>query len=356
MRLDHCRFVDVDVQMVDLINTSCVIEHCYFDDIASGELLHFSNMPPGGHCLIAYSYFGTTGGYNDIIDFTGGNRPVPIARFIGNTFVGAGDDVFDMDGTDAHIEGNVFMNVRKDSPRSSSANPITTGTDGGNDSELIIVRNLFVNCEHNLMMKEFGSALMQNNTSLTTTPNPVSNNTDSEGNEAPGLIMFGEPWRGVTYPTGAIYEGNIAADLQVTDPWPILASATSATGCFLRTDQNCVEGFAQTGTGNITSDPLFVDRSGIDETNVREKLALQPGSPCIGSGPNGLDMGALVPMGASINGAPSGTTTATSAILTVAGPGIWCLPLADQRRRLERRNFPRPAGDLGRRTPHRRHV
>ena len=52
-------------------------------------------------------------------------------------------------------------------------------------------------------------------------------------------------------------------------------------------------------------------------------LALQPGSPCIGTGPNGLDMGALVPAGASLSGAPAGTTTNTSASLKVAGPGVW---------------------------------
>ena len=324
--LDHCHFIDVDVQMVDLIDSSCTIQFCEFEDIGSGELLHFSDMPPGGHALIAYSRFGTTSGYNDIIDFTGGNRPGPIARFIGNTFTGAIDDVFDMDGTDAHIEGNLFMNVRKDASRASSANPITTGSADGNDSELVVTRNFFFNCEHNVMLKEDGSALMQNNTSFSTTPNPLSDETDADGDEASGIIMFGEPWRGVDYPAGAYYEGNIAAELEVADAWPIYASALADNGCFLRRDQNCVEGIADqpgTGTGNLTGDPMFAGRNGIDESNIRQKLALQAGSPCIGTGPNGLDMGALVPAGASISGEPSGSTSETKASLTIAGPGIW---------------------------------
>jgi hypothetical protein len=54
--------------------------------------------------------------------------------------------------------------------------------------------------------------------------------------------------------------------------------------------------------------------------NIRSNLALLAGSPCIGSGPNGLDMGALVPSGASISGEPASTNT--SATLRVAGPGI----------------------------------
>jgi hypothetical protein len=328
VKLDHCRFIDVNVQMVDLIDTSCTIEYCEFDSISSGELLHFSNMPSSGHAYIAYNRFGipgtpATGGYNDIIDFTGGNRPGPIVRFIGNIFLSAVDDVFDMDGTDAHIEGNIFFNVNKEASRSSSSNPITTGAAGGDDSELVIARNIFVNCEHNVLIKDGGTVLIQNNTTLTMVNNPVSNNTDTLGNEAPGIVMFGEPWRNYPFGAGVYFEGNIAADLQVTDPWPLFASAVAENGCFLRQDFNCIENFPQPGTDNLSSDPLFVDRTVIDYTNILQKLALQPGSPCVGTGPNGLDRGAIVPTGASINGAPVGTTSETTATLTVAGPGIW---------------------------------
>jgi hypothetical protein len=57
--------------------------------------------------------------------------------------------------------------------------------------------------------------------------------------------------------------------------------------------------------------------------NIRSNLALRAGSPCRGTGPNGLDMGALVPPGASLSGVPSGITTNTSATVVVAGPGIY---------------------------------
>jgi hypothetical protein len=326
--LDHCRFLDVNVQMVDFINTSCVIQYCEFDSINGAELLHFTTMPANGHALIAYNRFGipgtsASGGYNDIIDFTGGNRPGPIPRFIGNVFVSGGDDVLDMDSTDAHIEGNIFMNIRKEAARSSSSNPITTGAENSNRSELVIARNLFFNNEHNVMIKDNGTITMQNNTTLTLTDNPLSNNTDPDGNEAPGIVLFGEPWRGFPFGNGVFYEGNIAADLQLTDPWPIYPNALTSTGCFLVRNYNCVEGFPQPGTANISVDPLFVDRTGIDETNIFQKLALQPGSPCLGTGPNGINMGALVPSGATVSGEPIGTTSATGATLVVGGPGIW---------------------------------
>jgi hypothetical protein len=57
--------------------------------------------------------------------------------------------------------------------------------------------------------------------------------------------------------------------------------------------------------------------------NIKSNLMLMAGSPCIGTGPNGLDMGALVPAGASVSGEPVGTTTNTSATLSVSGPGIY---------------------------------
>jgi hypothetical protein len=43
------------------------------------------------------SFFGSTSGYNDIMDFTGGNRPnQPIIQYYNNVFVGASDDILDL--------------------------------------------------------------------------------------------------------------------------------------------------------------------------------------------------------------------------------------------------------------------
>jgi len=53
-----------------------------------------------------------------------------------NIFLASVDDCFDMDGTDAHIQRNIFLNVAKDSPRACSSNPITTGGNGTDRSEL----------------------------------------------------------------------------------------------------------------------------------------------------------------------------------------------------------------------------
>jgi hypothetical protein len=320
--LEHVRFTNTNAQMVDMVGTSGTLLYCDFNTISSGELIHFSNMPSaaqGGKALIQGCLFGTSNGYNDIVDFTGGNRPGPIVRFRDNVFIAGVDDCFDMDGTDAHIEGNVFLNIRKDAARSSSSNCITTGGNGSDITELVMCRNLFFNVEHCFMEKEGGTGIFQNNTFARVTANPVSNNVG----EASGIVAFGEPWRGVTYGGGVIFEGNVGDELLIADPFPLYAAAQAATGAFLVRRQNCLNGFTLAGTGNVNANPQFVDLTGVTVQNIRAKLALQSSSPCRGTGPNGLDMGAVVPGGATITGEPPSTTTQRNATLNVAGPGIW---------------------------------
>src|SRR6185503_1418277 len=200
--LDSIWWTNSTAPVVDLHSSSITLLNSYIPGGAGNEPVHFSGMPANGHALIKGCIFGAPRGYNDSIDFTGGNRPGPIAQFIDNVFLAAVDDCFDMDGTDAHIEGNIFLNVRKDGSRDSSSNPITTGADGGNLSHLVICRNIMYNCEHVFMEKDHGMGLLQNNTILRLTPNPFSNNTDPDGNEASGIIMFGEPWRGFPFGDG----------------------------------------------------------------------------------------------------------------------------------------------------------
>ncbi|HEX6866575.1 MAG TPA: lamin tail domain-containing protein, partial [Caulobacteraceae bacterium] len=55
---------------------------------------------------------------------------------------------------------------------------------------------------------------------------------------------------------------------------------------------------------------------------VRDAFRLRAGSPALGAGPNGLDMGAVVPAGASVSGEPDSPTPSRSALLRLGGPGI----------------------------------
>src|SRR5207244_1170444 len=78
------------------------------------ESLHGINgIRPGGYGIFRDNYFGHTWGFNDTIDFTGGNRPGPILQVIINVFDGASDDNLDLDSTDAWIERTIFMHVHR---------------------------------------------------------------------------------------------------------------------------------------------------------------------------------------------------------------------------------------------------
>jgi hypothetical protein len=137
--LDHCEWGRTDASYLHLDGGSFVISNCIFPTAAAGanfEGVHGSNAAPpaGGRAIIRDCFFGkmrsTSSDYNDVLDFTGGNRPGPIFQFINNVMIGSDDDLLDLDGTDAWIEGNIFMHIhRSGSPDSSSA--ISGGNDGG---------------------------------------------------------------------------------------------------------------------------------------------------------------------------------------------------------------------------------
>jgi hypothetical protein len=74
--------------------------------------------------------------------------------------------------------------------------------------------------------------------------------------------------------------------------------------------------------GNLeNTDPQLYRARGI--TDPRLDMRLLPSSPARGTGPNGRDMGGLVPAGASIAGEPFAVTWKTGATLMVGGPEIF---------------------------------
>ena len=130
--LDHLTFGNTAVSYLHLDGSSFIVSNCVFPTTTAGfEGVHgTSGIKAGGHGIVRDCYFGKANGYNDVIDFTGGNRPAPIIQFINNVFIGTDDDVLDLDGTDAWVEGNIFMHIhRLNSP--DSAGGISGGNDGG---------------------------------------------------------------------------------------------------------------------------------------------------------------------------------------------------------------------------------
>jgi hypothetical protein len=128
--MDHCEFGNTADSYIHLDGGSFLISNTIFPTAPLGSLyegFHGNGAPPaGGRAIVRDCFFGKinsiSGNYNDVADFTGGNRPSTIIQFINNVFVGSDDDCLDLDGTDVWVEGNIFMHVhRSGSPDSSSA-------------------------------------------------------------------------------------------------------------------------------------------------------------------------------------------------------------------------------------------
>ena len=325
--LDHVNFGTRDRQYMSLDRSSFLISHCHMPT-TTGEFepVHsVGGVKSGGRGIFRECFWGGTDGYNDLIDFTGGNRDKnqPIVQFYNNVFADGSDDGIDIDGTDAWIEGNIFLHFHRNGAPDTSA-AISGGDNRRNTSEVTIIGNLFYDCDQAATAKEGNFFTMINNTIVHMTKTGGLDRGD-------GVVCVRdvEP-RVTTFGAGVYLEGNIIVDAgQLVREY----APNETTVTF----NNNILPMAWTGpgTGNVVVDPKFKHIPQLSETHftnwagaqiLRDWFSLQPGSAALGSGPNGRDKGGVIPLGASISGEPNGTTDHTTARLTVGinrkGSGI----------------------------------
>lgn len=307
VHMDHVTWGHHTKQILTFDDSSIVLKNSVLPSIEDDELVHYWGFPSDGYALFEGNWFGSTTGYNDIIDLTGGQRPGPIARFINNTFTGASDDCIDLDGADAHVEGNIFMHVHADAPGQGQSHAVTTGTEQNQYSELTVVRNLFYDVDHALLSKDGGFITAVNNTIVGATHAAV-NMYEARSGQWEGKGFYGD--------------GNIFHDVAHAFENPDWAGhSTSIT--MNRSIFPAVAGdpVVWTGIGNLEDiDPQLSNATNI--TDLPSDMKLQPSSPAIGAGPDGRDMGGIVPPGASISGEPFSVTWRTDATLAVGGPDL----------------------------------
>ncbi|MFC1792803.1 lamin tail domain-containing protein [Planctomycetota bacterium] len=300
LMLDHVTLDNTDLLRIRTVDSSLIVRNSVFTDIFDqgqppttdnrSEHIWGSGVPEDGQFIIEDNLLGTTPGHNDGIDFDGPSRPGSIPQIMNNIFMGGGDDALDLE-CDAHIEGNLFMNYIKDqyNRASGESNVISAGA----AKHYVMVRNIFYNVDHIAQVKNEAFLTFVNNTAY-----------DISG--AGIYFELGLPGRRPGQ--GAYIDGNIfwntPLPLEGIDELTTLAVNNS----ILPADWHTY------GDGNIDADPVFVD-SGTD-------FRLKAGSPAIGTGPCGLDMGAYVSAGAAICGEPDEITYHTDATLIVGGPGI----------------------------------
>ncbi|MBE3071014.1 MAG: hypothetical protein IMZ66_12335, partial [Planctomycetes bacterium] len=298
--VEDCTFDHTDYRRIRTIDSALVVRNSVFTDLfAPGEAPTWDNhnehiwgrAAAGLPFIIEGNVFGTTKGHSDVIDVDGPAGSFATIQILGNTFLGGGDDALDLEG-DAHIEGNVFMHFRKDAYNldAGQSNAISAGA----GMDYTVARNVFYDCDH--------AALVKQNAFMTFVNNTVY------GAAVSGLYFevpgdSGGPGRGA-YVDGSIF-WNGALDLDVVEPTTDLTVNRSIVAA-------AWHGY---GTGNLDEDPRIADAAGGD-------FSLRPGSPALGTGPNGLDMGAEVASGAVIGTQLLRTTYRTDAVFDVGGAGL----------------------------------
>ena len=311
---------------IQTIDSSMVVRNSTFTDMFGpdeppttdnvSEQIHGSGIAAGGQMIIENNWFGTTKGHNDVIDFSGPGRPGPILQVLGNTFTGSGDEILDLGG-DAYIEGNLFQNVHKDE--------FNIGSGRGEchlDRGRQLRRGDYRGAERVPGRRPCGVSEGRH------VPVLREQHGDRHPRRYAGRRILGDQFRD-SRPRSA-RQGRLsrAATSSRTSRGGFLATSTelrrrptwqmhhtlvppSRAGDQVGERPGTI---LDLGSGNFAGDPALVD--------TVSDFRLRPGSPAIGTGPNGLDMGAHVPAGASISGEPATITAATAATLTVAGPGI----------------------------------
>lgn len=239
----------------------------------------------GGHGVIERCFFGPPTGYDDVVDFTGGNRPGEIVHFIDNVFTGGDDDLLDLDGTDAWVEGNPFMYAHKNRGTPDSSSAVSGGNHGADTSEITIIGNLMYDCDQAIDAKQGNFYTLINNTVV------HQNHAGSVDTDGAVVILADE---GATEGAGAYLEGNILFDIE-----KLARNVTRAQVTFV--DNLMPLPWPGPGMGNSPADPRRTHvpqlaeaafSSWADAQVLRDWFALQPDSPARGTGPNGRDRGA----------------------------------------------------------------
>lgn len=299
--IDDVTWSGTDGTIIQISNSSLIVRNSIFPDTTVQTVSGHRMLSSEAYLVFENNIFGICNGdKQDVVDFsTSGSDTRP--QFINNVFLGGGDDGLDLDGTNSYIEGNVFMNFHRNfSPEEGESYAITTGYDGVHSSNHVIVRNLFINCDNAVLVKDRSWISFENNTVVGCTGSGINFDEPQEAGIDPGEggYLSGNIFWNTPRALGYYYMNDTQ--------WP----ATDITVNYSIIPAQ----WHDLGIGNIDADPVFVD----PETDFHLKAV----SVGIGTGPLDIDMGAYVPSGAAIFGEPDGVTYQTSATLLVGGPGI----------------------------------
>ena len=300
--------------ILKLEHPSLIVRDSHFPVSGGGEIIHGENIAGDEYLIIDGNTFENSNNGGDVIDVLGADRPGPVVQILNNVFKGGGDDGLDLDGTDAHIEGNVFMNFRKNTSRATTSNAIATGlpqTGAANRTEITVVRNIFFNNDHSLLLKEDAFATIDHNVFVDTAEAVI------QFDEVGGTSVLG-PGKGAKL-NGNIFLNNASLFKNLVNDDGFRADLSVFNSILPNEDVDfggTIVKAHRLGDGNLDADPRFID---VANMNFR----LRSDSPARGAaGIFGLDMGAYVDAGPRVAEIRTQSQPLNEAKFQVGGPGI----------------------------------
>lgn len=256
--IDDVAFSEIKDTVIELEEPHLLLRGCEFPNVGGAEVIHGGGLREGGLLRIESCTFRATEG-GDIVDFTGARRPGPVLEVLDCVFLGGHDDGLDLDGTDAEVDRCVFRGFRSGPGGSGTAN----GISASESSDVVVRRSIFIDNDYGFLAKE--DARLRIEESTITRSHLAAVQLAEAGRDV-------KPGRGVVI-AGSIVWDNTAAFAGVKDRSAIKIETSIVP-----------EEFAGLGTGNLSTDPRFVEPP--------RDLRLRPESPARRSGIEGRDRGA----------------------------------------------------------------
>ena len=276
---DNVSWSGSENQVMDLEHPNLIVRNSIIPGISDGETIHMSGYEPGDYLEFTGNIVGKNTSGGDVVDLAHNSLTPPPIYFRNNVFLGGLDDGIDTDGNYVIIENNVFQDFHKNTSRDTTSNAVSSGfatVDGQRISSRLELRNnIFFDNDHHLLLKDFSSAILINNTLVDATVAAISL---AEPN---GSAVIG-PGSSVTL------DGNIVVGFP-----EFFQERMAETEVIINRSIVPAELHSE-GVGNIDGDPLFVD-------SFNRDYRLKIGSPALGTGPDGTNIGAVQDQPASID-------------------------------------------------------
>ena len=268
---DNVSWAGSERQVIDLVHPNLIVSNSIIPGISGGETIHMNGYEPGDYLEFNGNVIGFNSSGGDVVDVAHNSLTPPPIYFRNNVFLGGDDDGIDTDGNHVIIENNVFQNFHYNTSRTTTSNAVSSGfatIDGVRVSSRLELRNnIFFDNDHHLLLKDFSTAILINNTLAEATVAAISL---SEPN---GSAVVG-PGSSVTL------DGNIVFGFP-----EFFESRLSETEVVINRSIVPTELHSE-GVGNIDADPLFIG-------SFNRDYRLQLGSPALGTGPDGSNIGAV---------------------------------------------------------------